>query len=92
MLRLIIIILIIVNCLMFYRLLWTESGILSYLQAKEAYNELSSKNQEIFKENKALSREIVNLRNNPDYIMEAIRKETHYVLEDEVIYFFPEKQ
>lgn len=92
MFRLIIIILLIVNCLMVYRLLWTESGVFSYLRAKEAYNELYSKNQEIMKENKALSREIVNLRDNQEYIMEAIRKEMHYVLEDEVIYFFPDQK
>jgi cell division protein FtsB len=90
MFRLLIAVLLMLNVFMFYKLIWTESGALHYLEIKSAYEELEEKNQALIEENKQLSRTIMALRNDKTQIEEAVRKEMRYVKDNEVIYFFSE--
>jgi len=92
MFRLLIIVLLMLNAFMLYKLFWTQSGALHYMEIKKAYEQLEEKNQALIEENKQLSRTIMALRNDKAHIEEAIRKEMGYVKENEVIYFFSEDQ
>ena len=90
MLKLIIVALLLLNALMLYRMVWTESGILHLGQVREAYQELEKRNQALLEENKELSRTIMALRNDEKYIERAVRTEMRYVKDEEVIYYFAE--
>lgn len=92
MFRLLIIILLMLNAFLLYKLFWTQSGALQYMEIKKAYEQLEEKNQALIEENKQLSRTIMALRDDKTYIEEAVRKEMRYVKENEVIYFFSEDQ
>jgi cell division protein FtsB len=88
MLRLIIIILIMLNAFMFYTFIWTQSGALHLMEIRGSYEKLEKDNQALVEENKRLSRNIVALRDDENYIEVAIRREMRYVKDNEVIYFF----
>jgi cell division protein FtsB len=92
MLRLFIVTLIILNAFMFYTLIWTQGGALRFLEVRETYQKLENDNQDLIEENKRLSRSIVALRDDEDYIKAAIRREMRFVKDNEVIYFFTRDQ
>jgi len=79
-----------VNIIFAYQLFRKPGSIPDYLENKAAYVELYRKNQDLVMENKQLSSEIKHLRGKKDFIERSVRKEMGYVLENEVIYFFPE--
>ncbi|RQD64531.1 FtsB family cell division protein [Desulfonatronovibrio magnus] len=86
--RLIIILLLILNAFMIHKLIWTPSGVLNYLEINESYLELEQRNNALIEENRELSRQIMALREDDDYLMEAVRREMRYVKDNEVLYFF----
>ncbi len=88
MFRLFLIILLMLNAFLFYKLIWTPSGALHLMEIRSAYEKLEKKNQALIMENKQLSQVIIALREDNKYIEEAIRKEMRYVKDNEVIYFF----
>ena len=90
MLKILVIILLMLNAFMFYKLVWTESGALQLREIQQAYRTLEERNNALVQENKQLSRTIIALRNDKEYIKNAIRREIRYVQENEVIYFFPQ--
>lgn len=92
MLRLFIVTLIILNAFMFYTLIWTQGGALRLMEVRETYEKLEKDNQDLIEENKRLSRSIVALRDDEDYIKAAIRREMRFVKDNEVIYFFTRDQ
>lgn len=92
MLRILIILLLILNSFMVYKLFWTSEGLFHLREIKQSYYDLEQRNQKLIEENKELSRQIMALRDDEEYIMESVRKEMRYVRENEVIYFFPEER
>lgn len=62
------------------------------MEIKSAYQEINRQNHKLIQENKQLSQTIRALRNNENYLKEAIRREMRYVQDHEVIYFFSEDQ
>ncbi|MFN2342236.1 MAG: septum formation initiator family protein [Desulfonatronovibrio sp.] len=92
MIRIFIILLLMLNAFMVYKLFWTSEGFFHLKEIKQSYYDLEHKNQKLIEENKELSRQIMALRDDEEYIMESVRKEMRYVRENEVIYFFPEKK
>lgn len=88
MFRLLIVVLLIINALMLHKLFWTESSVFHYMEIRSSYNELEKKNKDLAKENQQLSRTIMALRNDRQYIERAIRSEMRYVRDNEVIYYF----
>lgn len=92
MLRILIIMLLILNAFMIYKLFWTSEGFFHLREIKQSYHNLEQKNEELLEENKELSRQIMALRDDEEYITESVRKEMRYVRENEVIYFFPEER
>lgn len=90
MIRILIILLLLLNAFMIHKLFWTPSGLFHLTEIKQSYQDLEKMNQKLISENKELSRQIMALRNDEDYILEAIRREMRYVHDNEIIYFFPE--
>lgn len=58
------------------------------MEIRDSYEKLEKDNQALVEENKRLSRNIVALRDDENYIEVAIRREMRYVKDNEVIYFF----
>ncbi|WP_028575241.1 FtsB family cell division protein [Desulfonatronovibrio hydrogenovorans] len=92
MLRFAIVLLLLLNAFMVHSLFWTDSGLFHLQEIRAVHEELERENQKLVEENKRLSREIMALRNDEEYILEAIRREMRYVKENEVIYFFSQDQ
>jgi len=90
MLRLFLIILLMLNAFMFYKLIWTQGGALHLMEIQNAYKDLEKDNQALIEENRLLSRTIMALRDDNKYIEKAIRREMRFVKDNEIIYFFSE--
>ena len=91
MLKLLTTFLLMLNIFMLYNLFWTESGIPHLMEIRRSFEKLEGRNQDLLQKNKELSRTIMALRSDNQYLKQAIRREMRYVKENEIIYHFPEK-
>ncbi|WP_457572321.1 FtsB family cell division protein [Desulfovulcanus sp.] len=87
--RAIFFLLLLVNIFLIYRIIWSDSGIITYLKVKDAYAKLYEENEKIKAENIRLSNDIRMLKGDTEYLSDIIRKEMHYVKKNEIIYIFP---
>ena len=86
--RIIFFILLIVNVILAYRVVWSDSGIITYLRLKEEYNKLNEQNEKVKLENIKLSRDIRRLKSDREYLADIIRKKMHYSKKNEIVYIF----
>jgi cell division protein FtsB len=78
----------VLNAVLFYRMIWSPYGIIAYYELRGEHERLESRVQELNKANLALSREILLLRGDNDYVEKMIRRRLHYVKENEILYLF----
>ena len=83
--RIIFFILLIVNVILAYRVVWSDSGIITYLRLKEEYNKLNEQNEKVKLENKKkLLKDSVNFKQKDIKIPEKIAfKKTKIINENQ---------
>ena len=86
--RLIFVILLVVNIILIYKIIWSDSGVMAYLKVKDEYRKLYDENEKIKLENIKLSNNIRMLKGDKEYLADIIRKEMHYVKKNEIVYMF----
>lgn len=84
--RIILILLLALNCFLLYQFVWGENSLNRYLQIKEQKTELQTRVERIKQENLELSRQIRNLKNNTSYLKRVIRSKMNLLRSNEVIY------
>lgn len=84
-------ILIAVNLILLYRLVWGENGWFAYRELKAKYDTLSHELEEVRARGLELSREIRQLKTNPQAQEKAVRDRLNFVREDEILYIFPKE-
>ena len=84
-------ILIFVNVILLFRLVWTEHGIFAYMNMRKRSEKLQSQLQEVDARSLELSKEIRRLKNDRSYQETVIRERLNYVKENEVLYIFSGK-
>ena len=86
--RFIFFILLLVNIFLVYRIIWSDSGIITYLKVRDEYSKLYEENEKIKLENIKLSNDIRKLKDDKEYLADIIRREMHYVKKNEIVYMF----
>lgn len=89
--RLILILLLAVNILLAWTILWGDRGIQPYRQQQQVLEEVESRLGQVREDNIELSRKVRLLKNNKAYLEQMIRTRLHYVQNNEVIYINQEK-
>ncbi len=77
-----------INVILFYRMIWGDSGILAFNKLRNQYQGLVQELATLDKENIDLSNEIRLLKSDEDYIEKMIRQRLHYVRDNEILYLF----
>ncbi len=80
------------NVLLAYRLIWGKQSLLSYYGLRSQYAELESAMRNLDEENAAISQEIRLLQQDDKYMEKMIRHRLNYVKDNEVLYLFNEGQ
>lgn len=88
--RLVIGILLAINLLLLYRLLWSDKGYFKYRELEGTSFQLEEKLAALERQNMRLSKEIRALQDDRQYIEAMIREHMKYVKENEILYL-PEK-
>jgi cell division protein FtsB/cell division protein DivIC len=78
------------NIFLVYRVVWSDNGLLAYLELQSRYNELEHQVQELNRTSLELSQEIRLLKSDRAYIEKMIRQQMNFVKEDEILYVFPD--
>ncbi|MFP4285912.1 MAG: FtsB family cell division protein [Desulfovermiculus sp.] len=89
--RAILTLLLAVNILLVWAILWGERGIEPYRQQQQVLEEVESRLGQVREDNIELSRKVRLLKNNKTYLEHMIRTRLHYVQENEVLYINPER-
>ena len=89
--RLVLAISLLLNMLLFYNLIWGESGAISYNELRERCGNLEERIKRIGEENLALSKEIRLLQSDEKYIEKMIRNRLNFVRDNEILYIFPDE-
>lgn len=89
--RTLLIILLAVNLILLYRLVWGDHGWFAYQDLKARYDVLSQELQEARARGLELSRQIRQLKTNPQAQEKAVRDRLNFVREDEILYIFPKE-
>lgn len=83
--------LVVLNIVLLYRLIWSEQGVIAYRDLKARHAVLEERVQELDKATMAMSREIRLLKSDRAYLEKMIRQQLNFVKEDEILYVFPER-
>lgn len=70
------------------KMLWSDTGLLEYMQLKSQLAELRGEIVELDAENRALSREIRLLQTDRQYAEKMVRQQLHYLRDNEIVYIF----
>ncbi|MFO7875244.1 MAG: septum formation initiator family protein [Desulfovermiculus sp.] len=89
--RLILILLLAVNILLAWTILWGDRGIQPYRQQQQVLEEAESRLGQVREDNIELSRKVRLLKNNKAYLEQMIRTRLHYVQNNEVMYINQER-
>lgn len=84
--RIILILILILNCILLYQFIWGKNSLNHYLELKDRKRELKTNVESIQQENLELSRQIRNLNNNSEYLKKVIRSKMNLLRSNEVIY------
>lgn len=85
-LRILLILLLVLNCFMLYEFLWGENSLNQYLQLKARKSELKADVNQTKQENVELSKQIRSLNNDSEYLKKVIRSKMNLLRLNEVIY------
>lgn len=82
----------IVALLLILWIVFSPNGALKYYQITKNLDAVRIQNQELEEQNKALSKEIAKLLNDPKYIEEIARKKYGLIKKNEIIFDFEKKK
>lgn len=83
--------LIAVNVVLFFRLIWSEHGIIAYMNMRNRSVKLESQLRDVDARSLELSKEIRRLKSDRSYQEKVIRDRMNYVKENEVLYIFSDR-
>lgn len=83
--------LIAVNVVLFFRLIWSEHGIIAYMNMRNRSVKLESQLRDVDARSLELSKEIRRLKTDRAYQEKVIRDRMNYVKENEVLYIFSDR-
>lgn len=83
--------LLVINLILLFRLVWSDQGVFAYLELKERYDSLRTRVEAVDAENLDLSQEIRKLKSDRAYQEKVIRERMNFVKKDELLYIFPDE-
>ncbi|GAB6176540.1 septum formation initiator family protein [Desulfobaculum senezii] len=90
--RIFLVILILLNLTLGYRLLVGDQGLIAYRELREDHEQMTRRLAEAEQRARDLSREIRLLKSDRDYLKDTLRKRMNYLERDEIVYVFPDSQ
>ena len=81
-------VLVVVNVVLLFRLIWSEHGVIAYMNMRKRSAMLEDQLREVDGRSLDLSKEIRRLKNDRSYQEKVIREHMNYVKENEVLYIF----
>jgi cell division protein FtsB len=89
--RILLVVLILVNVVLLFRLVWTGHGIFAYMNMRSRSVKLQGQLAEVDARSLELSKDIRRLKNDRSYQESVIRERMNYVKANEVLYIFSGK-
>ncbi|MFW5735303.1 MAG: FtsB family cell division protein [Oceanidesulfovibrio sp.] len=89
--RILLVVLLLLNCFLAYRLLISDQGLFDYLELKKRYTVLEERIVELDQWNLELSQEIRLLKSDRFSVENILRQQMNFVKDDEILYVFPEE-
>lgn len=86
--RILLAVLVVVNLVLLFRLIWSEHGVFAYMNMRERGEKLEAQLQDIDAKSLELSKEIRRLKGDKAYQAMVIRDRMNYVKGNEVLYIF----
>lgn len=83
--------LLLINLLLLFRLIWSDQGVIAYLDLKTRYEALQQKIDNVDGESLNLSQEIRRLKSDKAYQEKVVRERMNFVKKDEILYIFPDE-
>ena len=83
-------VLLVINLILLFRLVWSDQGVFAYLELKERYDALRAKVEAVDAESLDLSQEIRKLKSDRAYQEKIVRERMNFVKKDELLYIFPD--
>ena len=80
--------LIALNLFLFYKVFFSPTGYSLYNQQSESIEELKVKIEVLDRENQQLSRQVLLLRSDQDYLEKMVRTQMKFVKSNEILYVF----
>jgi len=80
-----------INLILLFRLVWSDQGVFAYLELKERYDALSRQVEAVDAESLDLSQEIRKLKSDKGYQEKVVRERMNFVKKDELLYIFPDE-
>jgi cell division protein FtsB len=84
-------VLIVVNVVLLFRLIWSEHGLIAYMNMRNRSAKLEDQLRDVDARSLDLSNEIRRLKSDRAYQERVIRERMNYVKENEVLYIFSGK-
>ena len=84
-------VLVFVNVVLLFRLIWSEHGVIAYMNMRNRSVKLESQLREVDARSLELSKEIRRLKSDRAYQEKVIRERMNYIKENEVLYIFSDK-
>jgi len=84
-------VLIVVNVVLLFRLIWSEHGVIAYMNMRNRSVKLEDQLRDVDARSLELSNEIRRLKSDRAYQERVIRERMNYVKENEVLYIFSGK-
>lgn len=78
----------VVNCALFFFMIWGQNGVLAYRDLKQQHAELQEQQAELEEKIVQLSHEIRLLKNDKNYQEKMIRQKLRYIRNNEIVYIF----
>lgn len=88
---LIVALLLLINLLLMFRLIWSDQGVFAYLELKSRYETLQAKIDSVDSDSLDLSQEIRRLKSDKAYQEKIVRERMNFVKKDEILYIFPDE-
>ncbi|QJT08223.1 FtsB family cell division protein [Oceanidesulfovibrio marinus] len=89
--RILLVVLLLLNSFLVYRLLVSDQGVFAYLELKGRYESLEERITELDQRNLELSQEIRLLKSDRFSVENILRQQMNFVKDDEILYVFPEE-
>jgi len=83
--------LLVINLLLLFRLIWSDQGVFAYMELKNRYEVLQAKIDGVDVQSLDLSQEIRRLKSDKAYQEKVVRERMNFVKKDELLYIFPDE-